>query len=247
MISLVLFLLLFSKVFAVIYLQIPGVDVGYPNSGTVDVDFLDFVGNTQYSVKGEYAVPDEPFHRYNNYVPKAMLNKDLAIKSIRINSGETGMVLKIYGSSQATPPPGTNTAVPALVVIMKSGFANAKNPITIPFDAADDRIEQPEYAAIFLNHKTSGIKAMGGFYPTRIELQVQRSKTSRKKLVKQFVALAELPNPQNTKDYPPLMMGAVDSASAKDQNQVLLAPNNPNHVQPANYARPQPFFAQAPQ
>ncbi len=244
--GLLAFLFLFHNANAILLLQIPGVSLSYPNSGTVAIEFLDFLGNVQYSIQGEYAVPGYDSVPNSQFFPPKLLKKALAIKSIRIKSGEVGMTVKVYGSAQAKPKEGTVLAVPAIIVLMKSGFSSATSPLKVPFDQGQQLITLPEMDVNFPNKDQSGVSALEGFYIQQIEIQLQRNPNPPKEAVYQFVPLGSLNGGSQSSELGRAISGS-NGPSAQPPDSVMVG-NQPMVLQqqPASSSYQTPPFRPPP-
>lgn len=215
-------LFLFGVAKAILLLQIPGVNLNFPCSGTVEVEFLDMFGAVQYSIKGEYAVPGYESVAVSNFYPPKLLKRALAIKSMRIKSGEVGMTVKVYGSVQETPPAGTTQAVPALTLLMKTGFSNANAPLNVPFDHDQQLMTLPEMDVNYPNQSQSGIKSPGGFYIQQIEVQLQRAPSKQKEAVLQYVPLGEVSGGSQSNELAAAINNNNNGPSVNPRDSVML-------------------------
>lgn len=210
--------LLFTSSEGILVLQLPGVNLNYPNSGTVDIEFLDAIGTVKYSIQGEYAVPDHQETAISHFFPPKLLKSALEIKSMRIKAGEIGMSVKVYGSAQSAPSAGTTMTVPALTVLMKTGFANPTAPLNIPFDTNQQLISQPEMDVNFPNQQQSGINAPNGFYIHQIEVQLQRNPITPKQATMQFIPLGQISGGGQNAD----LEAAANAPSTIPRDSVLV-------------------------
>jgi hypothetical protein len=248
--SVTILLLLSGVADAILLLQLPGVNLNYPSTAAIEIEFLDLFDNVQYSVKGDFSVPGYTTEPQSNFYPPKLLQRPLAIKSMRIKAGESGMTLKIYGSAQSTTP--SEVLVPALSSNMITGFFSQTEPLSVPFSNDQQIINFPAMTVTFLNPSQSGINAAGGFYIQRIEIDLQRAPLQQKQAVPVYLPYGEVYGGSQSNSLAAAINNNNNGPSVQPKNSVLLGtgpqaqpmiiqqPASPNQTPPLNQ------FIQAP-
>lgn len=162
-----------KSVSAVITLQLPGLTYATGTS-TVDVDFLDIDSKPIYTLKGEVLMQTLPMQSNNVYLPNNLTgNSSLTggpnyVSKIRINAGESGMVLKLFEGEYAT--------VPSLFVVLVGGFLSSASTLPpIEIDLLKEGDQNINGVNInWINRNIDELKRTKGMQVAKLEVHVER-------------------------------------------------------------------------
>lgn len=222
---------IFSKVSAVISLQLPGLTYATGTPTTIDIEFLDYKNNPLYTLKGEVFVQTLPMQANNVYIPDKLTGEQKFVAKIRILAGESGMVLKVFDTPTST--------VPKLMILLKAGFlssAATQKPIEIDFLGVDDHQTINEAEINWYNRDLSEFIRMKGMHVGKLEVHVERKEEAQFKPVGTFGVVYL----QNDKLILPNAMNAVI-------NQPSLIPQNGVNLPAAQQSQPQIYLNLPPQ
>lgn len=211
---------------AVMSLQLPGISYGSGDPITVDVDFLDESNNPFYTLKGEVFIQSAPLQSNSFFLPDKLTSQQQFIRKIRIKAGESGMLLKLFESP--------TSSVPSLMILMKSGFLNNKEPIVIDLMGGDDHQTIKSAEINWYNRDRDELKRMGGFHIGKLEVHVERSESAPLKPSLQFVPQITSPNPQNNMLYPESLKIAANAPSYLQQSPFNLGSTLSAPIVPAS-------------
>ena len=212
---------------SLLILQAPGINLNYPNGGTVDLEFLDAFGTVRYAIKGEYLVPGYDTLAVSRFFPQRKFGENnAAIRSIRVLAGEISMMVNVYGSVTKKPAESVLTAPAMTLMLMTAVSSGGEAALTIPFDpAAVDSATSAKAVVNFPDSQHTGISSPGGFYLHQIEIFLRRSENSPTVPSLQFVPLGQLSSGGNGE-----LAAAAQAPSSHPPDAVVLS--NGHQAQP---------------
>ena len=218
----------------VMSLQLPGLSFGTGEPTTVEIEFLDSSDSTLFLLKGEVFSQTLPMRADNSFFPDSLTGAQKYVSKLRIKAGESGMTLKLFD--------GPTSAVPKLMVLMKTGFImGSAGPIEIDFTGGDDHQTTSEAEINWYNRDTNEMTQMKGMHIGKIELHVERYISAPLVPVKAFGAISVENNSPAQ-----VMNSAAGSPSLINSNNVAVLPAPVSSPQNFQMAMMNPIGSQLP-
>lgn len=218
------FALLMEGLHGIMVIQMPGVNNGNALPSTVEIDFLEGNSTPLYTLKGE--VQNSPFtvQSENHFMLRDAIGDPSKryINKIRIKAAESGMILRLYDTE--------NASVPLLHILMKAGFLMENNrPLEIDVLALGDDHQSIGPAEVsWYGRDLKALTKTNGMQIHKMDLHVSRD---------------------NDDSYlkPVLTFGMLSKTQPAPVNNILLPknvgilPRNAVNMTPKNYVYAAPF------